>query len=81
VSAEPGARRPVWVDPAKCVGSATCVNVAPEVFEIDEAAGIAVVVSQDGAPAEDIDEAVSLCPAEAIAYGDPDVAVDSGAPN
>jgi ferredoxin len=61
-------RRPVWVDPAACVGSGSCTNVAPGVFRIDEESGVAVVVSQAGAPVADVEEAIAICPVEAIAY-------------
>jgi ferredoxin len=63
-----GVRRPVSVDPTACVGSGSCTNIAPGVFRIDEGLGVAVVVSQDGAPVADIEEAIAICPVEAIAY-------------
>ncbi|MEA2252960.1 MAG: 4Fe-4S single cluster domain of Ferredoxin [Solirubrobacteraceae bacterium] len=68
MSEGPGGRRLVAVDPSACVGSGTCTNIAPGVFRIDERAGVAVVVSQDGAPVADVEEAIAICPVEAIGY-------------
>ncbi|GAB2960393.1 ferredoxin [Amycolatopsis acidiphila] len=71
--------RVVRVDPSVCVGSATCSSTAPGVFALDQEAGVARVISQDGAPITDIEEAVSLCPVEAIAWETGDRDPSSGA--
>jgi ferredoxin len=53
----------------KCIGAASCVAIAPKVFELDEA-NIAKVISQDG---EDDDTkllAAQSCPTAAIIVTD-----------
>ena len=57
----------VEIDRTLCIGSGNCVNVAPEVFEIDDE-NLVRFASDD---AEDIDrdrlvEACNLCPVDAL---------------
>ncbi|MGH2492781.1 MAG: ferredoxin [Candidatus Limnocylindria bacterium] len=55
------------VDPELCVGTAECVRLAPQAFEIDEHRGVSV--PQAGAATTDLDilkEAASNCPTRAI---------------
>ena len=56
----------VRVDPDLCVGDETCVDICPEVFEMD---GDVAVTKMDEVP-EEIEElcreAAESCPAEAI---------------
>ena len=56
----------VEIDEAMCIGSGNCVNIAPEIFEIDEDG---IVAFEDDTP--DIDqgrliEACSVCPVDAL---------------
>lgn len=56
----------VRIDRTLCIGSGNCVNLAPEVFEIDEHD---LVTFCDDAPAIDEDrliEACALCPVDAL---------------
>lgn len=55
----------VTVDPDACIGSGTCVNLVPDVFELDDE-GVAVVIDPSAAPADDIEEAALSCPTGAI---------------
>lgn len=57
----------VIVDPELCVGTADCVRLAPQAFEIDEDRGVSV--PQSGAATTDLDilkEAAFNCPTRAI---------------
>ncbi|QIY99176.1 ferredoxin [Streptomyces sp. S1D4-11] len=58
----------VIVDQNKCVASGQCVLTAPEVFDQREEDGI-VVLRVETPPqglADDVRQAVALCPAQAI---------------
>jgi ferredoxin len=59
----------VTVDGSLCQAYANCVSVAPEVFDLDEATGTAVVLVTDP-PTElhgAVQQAEALCPTRAIA--------------
>ena len=55
----------ILVDRKRCVTAATCVDIAPEVFELDEF-DKAVVKNPTGADEETILAAAEGCPVEAI---------------
>lgn len=58
----------VTVDSNLCQAYANCISFAPEVFELDDTRGIAVVRQPDP-PAElhdAVNQAVALCPTRAI---------------
>lgn len=62
----------VSVDPNLCQAYANCVTIAPDVFELDDALGIAVVRQPDP-PAElhdAVTQSVALCPTRAISAVD-----------
>jgi ferredoxin len=57
----------VTVDPELCVGTAECVRLAPQAFEIDEHRGVSV--PQSGAATTDVEilkAAAFNCPTRAI---------------
>ena len=57
----------VTVDPELCVGTAECVRLAPQAFEIDEDRGVSV--PRSGAATTDLEilnEAAFNCPTRAI---------------
>ena len=58
----------VTVDLTKCNAYANCVMEAPEVFDLDDASGLAVV--KDESPSEDlrarVEAAARVCPVQAI---------------
>jgi ferredoxin len=57
----------VTVDPELCVGTAECVRLAPQAFEIDEHRGVSV--PRSGAATTDravLQEAAFNCPTRAI---------------
>jgi len=51
-----------------CQGYANCVMVAPEVFDINEETGLAVLLQEtpDDSQLAAVEEAVRQCPTEAI---------------
>ncbi len=55
----------VTVDPARCVGSGTCIATAPALFDMSDA-GTAEPLRAVLKPNAKLDEAVSRCPAGAI---------------
>jgi ferredoxin len=58
------------VDPELCVGTAECVRLAPQAFEIDEARGVSV--PRPGAATTELavlQEAAFNCPTRAITVG------------
>jgi ferredoxin len=60
----------VDVDRDLCIGSGTCVRLAPGVFALDEDE-ISVVVSPDAADISKLRLAAEACPTEAIRIGEP----------
>ncbi|WP_326791720.1 ferredoxin [Streptomyces sp. NBC_00841] len=58
----------VIVDQNKCVASGQCVLSAPEVFDQREEDGIVVLLAETPPEqlADDVRQAVALCPAQAI---------------
>ena len=60
----------VTVDPELCVGTAECVRLAPQAFEIDEDRGVSV--PRSGAATTELavlQEAAFNCPTRAITVG------------
>ena len=58
----------VTVDTRLCQAYANCVAAAPEVFELDEVTGVAVVLIADPPDRlrHAVEQAVALCPTRAI---------------
>jgi ferredoxin len=55
----------VFVDPELCIGSGTCVNLAPGAFELDDE-GVAEAVDPGAAPEDRLRMAARSCPTGAI---------------
>jgi len=55
----------VKIDRDKCIGAATCVMIAPDVFELDDEMK-AIVKNLKGAPEDALMEAAQSCPVLAI---------------
>ncbi|SEG91917.1 ferredoxin [Thermomonospora echinospora] len=55
----------ITVDLGRCQGYANCVAAAPDVFDVDDATGKAVLLAAEGDAAE-IREAARSCPVAAI---------------
>lgn len=60
-------QRELYVDKGRCVGSTTCIHIAPEVFELDEN-GQSAVIDALAAPRSDVEDAIASCPTEAIGW-------------
>ena len=58
--------RNVIIDEEECIGCGTCEEICPEVFSLDDDAGIAKVTNPEGAPEDKIEEAIEACPVECI---------------
>jgi len=61
----------VRVDRDVCIGTANCVAIAPEVFELDNQ-GLSRVVNQDAGTEEQLRDAAEECPVQAIILEDDD---------
>lgn len=59
------AHREIRVDRTLCMGSAQCSWYAPNTFDQDDET-IAIVINQQGDPAEAIQTAVDSCPTRAL---------------
>lgn len=60
----------IRVDRDLCIGAASCVALAPEIFQLDND-GIAIITNADGATVEALLEAAKSCPTNAIIIEDP----------
>lgn len=47
---------------SECIACGACEEICPEVFQLDETAGFAVVVNQGGADLGKIQEVMDNCP-------------------
>ncbi len=61
----------IRVDRELCIGAASCVALAPEIFELDSE-GIAIITDPDGSAVEAMMEAAKSCPTNAIIVEDPE---------
>ena len=59
----------IEIDRELCYGFGDCVSAAPDVFQLDEE-DKSVVVDPNGAPRDDLVEAASDCPVNAITIRD-----------
>lgn len=64
--ANPGENRGAWVDEVHCIGCTNCAHTAPETFAMEEDYGRARVFAQWGNNADEIEEAVEVCPVQCI---------------
>jgi len=55
----------VTLDTEKCIGCGVCVQIAPDVFSLDEERGVAKVIREEGNAAVEL--AVKSCPVSCIA--------------
>lgn len=61
----------IRVDRELCIGAASCIALAPEIFELDSE-GIAIITDPDGSTVEAMMEAAKSCPTNAIIVEDAD---------
>ena len=55
----------IEIDTEECMGCESCVEICPDVFEMDADGEKAIVTNPDSA-ADCIDEAIDSCPADCI---------------
>ncbi len=66
---KPASRRYPYIDIDECVGCGACAEQCPEVFQLVDGR-YAQVVNPEGAPEEEIQEAIDLCPVQCIHWDD-----------
>lgn len=57
---------PIVIDEEACIACESCVEVCSDVFSMDSDSGKAVVTDPDS-DAECVEEAIDMCPTDAIA--------------
>ena len=60
--------RRVVLDQECCIACESCVELCPEVFQMDAASEKAQVVLPEGGDEACIDEAIATCPVECISW-------------
>lgn len=56
----------VRIDRRTCIGSGSCVTIAPEVFELDSTLVVSFVPGAPEIPRERLLEACAVCPVDAL---------------
>lgn len=54
------------IDTEECIACGNCEQVCPGVFRLNEALGHSEIIDSQGAPAEEILDAVEQCPVQCI---------------
>jgi ferredoxin len=62
-------KKPV-IDYDECIGCGSCVELCPEVFELNEDEAKAYVKAEDTCDTCDCEEAIGICPTEAISWSE-----------
>ena len=55
----------IVIDPDECIGCESCVEVCPDAFEMDDDGEKAIVIDEN-CTADCVEEAIEICPNEAI---------------
>ncbi|MBI5603729.1 MAG: ferredoxin [Deltaproteobacteria bacterium] len=56
----------VFIDEEECIACGTCIELCPDVFQMNEEIEKAVVILPEGGPKECIEEAIESCPVSCI---------------
>jgi ferredoxin len=56
----------VYIDEEECIGCGSCVEICPEVFQMQEGDEKAQVIKSEGGPEDLIQEAIDTCPVSCI---------------
>jgi ferredoxin len=56
----------VYIDEEECIGCGSCVEICPEVFQMQEGDEKAQVLKPEGGPPDLIQEAMDTCPVSCI---------------
>jgi ferredoxin len=60
----------VYIDEEECIGCGSCVEICPEVFQMQEGEEKAEVIKPEGGPEDLIQEAMDTCPVSCIHWED-----------
>ncbi len=60
--------RRVTIDEDDCIGCGTCVEICPDVFQINDETDVAEVIATGNGPEEQIEEAIASCPVDCIRW-------------
>ncbi|WP_027356957.1 ferredoxin [Desulfofundulus thermocisternus] len=55
-----------YIESEECLACGSCVDVCPDVFQMNKTLGFAEVVNPQGAGEDEIQEAIDMCPAQCI---------------
>ena len=58
------------IDLSRCTGCDSCLEVCPEVFRRNGETGLIEVVELSQYPENEVQEAISICPADCISWED-----------
>jgi ferredoxin len=56
----------VYIEETECIGCGSCVEICPEVFQMQEGEEKAEVIKPEGGPEDQIQEAMDTCPVSCI---------------
>jgi ferredoxin len=56
----------VYIDEEECIGCGSCVEICPEVFQMQEGEEKAEVIKPEGGPENLVQEAIDTCPVSCI---------------
>lgn len=56
----------VYIDEEECIGCGSCVEICPEVFQMQEGEEKAEVIKPEGGPEDLVQEAIDTCPVSCI---------------
>lgn len=56
----------VFIEEEECIGCGSCVEICPEVFQMEEGEEKAEVIKPEGGPEDLIQEAMDTCPVSCI---------------
>lgn len=62
----------VRIERELCIGSGNCINLAPEVFELDDRQIVTFVAEAEDIERERLLEACQVCPVDALVVSDED---------
>jgi ferredoxin len=60
----------VYLDAEECIGCGSCVEICPEVFQMQEGEEKALVIKPAGGPEDLVQEAMDTCPVSCIHWED-----------
>ncbi len=58
----------IIIDADECVACESCVEICPEVFQLEEGADVVIIIKETGGPEDLIQEAIDTCPVQCLAW-------------